>query len=310
MDAPLVSIALCTFNGAQYLYEQLDTLVKQTYPNLEIVAVDDGSADDTAAILQEYAGKYPFIKLYQNAQNLGYAKNFGRAISLCTGAYIALADQDDSWELDKIELLVNKIGDNLLIYHDSEFVDAKGNSLNKKLSDLRNFYAGNDPRVFLMENCVSGHALMFNRGLLNHFTGFNATIFHDRWLAYIACNNGSIVYLTNVLVKYRQHTQANTNILRQERGEVKKKESLLTLERQLKAMEAFAAYPSNKYPAYSQKLLSLMQLRMQNYFSLGLAWFVFKNRHSLLFIFKKSPISKLNIIAKFAWGYKLKQLLN
>lgn len=310
MSRPLVSIALCTYNGAKYLRRQLDTLVGQTYPNLEIIAIDDGSTDDTVAILNEYGVQHPFIKVYQNTQNLGYVKNFERAIGLCTGAYIALADQDDIWDANKIQLMVDNIGDNTLIYHDSEFVDEQGAALNKKLSQFRNFYAGNNGNVFLLENCVSGHALLFKRELLQYFTGFNSVIFHDHWLAYIACNNGGITFIPQTLVQYRQHTQANTNMLKQDRGAETKKPSLKKLEDQLAVMTAFAEYPYNNDQAFKQKLLRLMQRRMDSYFSFGLAWFIFINRDSLLFILKKSGLSKFNICLKFAWGYRLKKLFN
>jgi glycosyltransferase involved in cell wall biosynthesis len=310
MDASLVSIALCTYNGGKYLRQQLDTLVNQNYPNLEIIVVDDGSTDDTLQILHEYTERYGFIKIYTNPKNLGYVKNFEKAISLTTGAYIALADQDDIWAPEKIALMVDGIGENMLIYHDSEFVDEQGNSLNKKLSQYRNFYAGSNANVFLMENCVSGHALLFKRQLLQYFTGFNTLIFHDHWLAYIACSNGGITYINQLLVKYRQHTQANTNILRQDRGEIKKKESLVKIEEQLGQINAFASYPYPENNTFKQKLLTLMQRRMYSYFSFGLAWFIYSNRDILLFIQKKSAASKFNFSLKFAWGYKLKQLFH
>jgi len=118
---PLVSIALCTYNGDTYISSQLDTIINQTYGNIEIIVVDDGSTDNTLPILKHYeeTGK---IKLYRNNTNLGFIKNFEKAISLCTGDYIALSDQDDLWELNKIELLVNTIGENMLIFSDSEFI--------------------------------------------------------------------------------------------------------------------------------------------------------------------------------------------
>lgn len=310
MVAPLVSIALCTYNGAKYLREQMDTLVAQTYDNMEIVVVDDRSSDDTIAILNDYASRFPNIRIYQNAENLGYIKNFEKAIGLCQGEYIALADQDDIWDLNKISILVENIGEHLLISHDSAFMDEQGNPMGRKMSDIRNFYAGGDSRIFLMENYISGHAMLFRRSLLEFFTGFNPVIMHDWWLAYIACNNGTITFVDRVLVNYRQHQNANTNILRQERGQEKQKESLIKIERQLRVTTQFAEYPYNRDTYFKQKLLNLMQKRMNNYFSLDLAWFVYVNRKTILYIQKKSALSKLNFILKFAWGYKFKQLFN
>lgn len=306
---PLVSIALCTYNGATYLQQQLETLVGQTHPNIEIIAVDDGSTDDTVAILQCFADAHPRFSIHRNAQNLGYIKNFEKAISLCTGEYIALSDQDDIWELNKIELLLQHIGNNALIYHDSAFINEQGQPMNKRVTDVRNFYAGTNASVFLLENCVSGHALMFNRALLQYFDGFTPAIFHDWWLTYIACNNGGVTFITDTLVGYRQHTQANTNILRQDRGQAKE-ESLVRVKNQLAITQAFVNYPHNKDTPFKQRFLKLMQKRMQSYFSFGLFWFIFSNRDTLLFIYKKPALSKFNYALKFAWGYKLKKLLS
>src|SRR5277367_1671319 len=114
---PLVSIALCTYNGAKYLAQQLDTLVDQTYLHIEIIVVDDCSTDETFVILKVYASKYPQFKLYQNKKNLGFTANFERAVTLCNGELIALCDQDDLWHAEKIELQVNAIADNVFIYH-------------------------------------------------------------------------------------------------------------------------------------------------------------------------------------------------
>lgn len=308
---PLVSIALCTYNGAAYLSAQLYTLVNQTYPNFEIIAVDDQSTDETVTILRQYAGKYPQIKIYQNEQNLGYIKNYEKAILLANGDLIAPADQDDIWELNKIELMVNVIGDNVLIYHDSAFIDQEGTSLDKKMSDVRNFYRGGDSRVFLFENCISGHAVLFKRELLKYFNGFNKTIIHDWWLAYIALNNGTIDYLPQLLVHYRQHNNASTNILRMDRGQGKKKrKSLQKIEHQLAVTQAFAACPFNKDNVFKRKLLQLMEDRMTSYFSFALAMFVYRHKDVLLYIQRKSAWSKLNFIIKMAWGYKLKKIFN
>jgi glycosyltransferase involved in cell wall biosynthesis len=310
MSQPLVSIALCTYNGAVYLQQQLDTLLAQTYTDIEIVVVDDCSTDDTVAILKEYAENFSQLKLHQNESNLGYVKNFEKAISLTQGDLIALADQDDIWHTDKIRLMVEAISDHVMLYHDSEFIDEQGQPLNKRVSDVRNFYAGDDSRVFLFENCVSGHCMLFKRGLVPYLSGFNKTIIHDWWLTYIACNIGSISYLPQTLVQYRQHHKASTNILRQDRGQGQKKnQGLEKMENQLKITREFTAYPHNNHQSFKEQLLKLMEDRMDSYLAFGLAWFIFKHRDILLYIQKKSSTSKLNFIVKHVWGYKFKKLL-
>ncbi len=310
MSAPLVSIALCTYNGANYLRQQLDSLVAQTYSNLEIVVVDDRSSDKTVALLREYTDRYInlTISVHVNEINLGYIRNFEKVISLCSGDYIALCDQDDIWDSEKVRIMMDNIGDNMLIYHDSEFIDDEGISLNKRISDIRNCYSGDDPRVFLFENCVSGHAMLFRRELMNYADSFKPEIVHDWWLAYAATNMGSVFFLDHVLVQYRQHRSTSTDILRQKKHLFKKEGSIEKLERQLVILRLFSKYPFNKYPAFNNKILGLMERRIKSWFSFSLFWLMFKNRKVLLYIQQKSALSKFNFLLKFMWGYRLKRL--
>jgi glycosyltransferase involved in cell wall biosynthesis len=212
-NTPLISIAVCTYNGAKFLTKQLDTLVNQTYPNIEIVVVDDCSKDDTVTILNSYAVRYPNIRITQNQQNLGYIKNFEKAITLCKGDYIALSDQDDIWDLDKINLLYNNMGDSMLIYHDSEFIDDQGKLLGKKISDIVNMYSGDSPMPFFFFNCVSGHACMFKKELVKLYGPLNPDFHHDWWIALVAAHYGNISYFDKPLVQYRQHNTTSTDIL-------------------------------------------------------------------------------------------------
>src|SRR6056297_1133059 len=99
-----VSVAMATYNGHKYIKEQLDSILSQSRLPDEIVIVDDVSTDDTYSICEEYASldQVP-IKLYKNDTNLGFTKNFERAISLCSGGIIFISDQDDVWKNNKIE---------------------------------------------------------------------------------------------------------------------------------------------------------------------------------------------------------------
>lgn len=103
------SVAMATYNGAKYLYEQLDSLRNQTLKIDEVVICDDKSSDNTVAMLQEYI-KSNFLednwKVYVNKENLGYANNFHKAMQLVTGDFIFFSDQDDIWYTDKIEKVV------------------------------------------------------------------------------------------------------------------------------------------------------------------------------------------------------------
>src|SRR5262249_24400476 len=99
-----ISVAMCTYNGAEFLRAQLQSIITQSRPPDEIVICDDRSTDDTQNLLERFASELPVpIKLHINDQNLGSVKNFERAINLCTGDVIALSDQDDVWRNDKLQ---------------------------------------------------------------------------------------------------------------------------------------------------------------------------------------------------------------
>lgn len=99
-----ISIAMATYNGAKYLQEQLDSFLYQTRQPDELVVCDDGSTDATLDILEDFRQQAPFaVRVYRNEVNLGYIKNFEKALSLCTGDIIFLSDQDDVWLCKKIK---------------------------------------------------------------------------------------------------------------------------------------------------------------------------------------------------------------
>src|SRR6187402_1340706 len=102
-EKALVSVVLCTYNGISFIDDQLNSILNQTFKNLEIIIADDCSSDGTFEKLQSYKEKDSRIKLYRNETNLGYNMNFSKACAFSTGAYIAIADQDDVWETGKIE---------------------------------------------------------------------------------------------------------------------------------------------------------------------------------------------------------------
>ena len=100
------SVAICTYNGADFLSDQLESIIAQSRPPDQIVVCDDGSTDETQALLKRFAATSPVpVSLHFNEKNFGSVKNFEKAISLCTGDVIALSDQDDVWRADKLQLI-------------------------------------------------------------------------------------------------------------------------------------------------------------------------------------------------------------
>ena len=106
-------------------------------------------------MLEEFQKKDSRIQLFKNDKNLGFNLNFNKALSLTNGAYIAISDQDDIWDKEKIAFMLAHIHNDLLFYHDSVFIDENGRSTGKKMSDLHRFVKGNCEDFLLYHNCIS-----------------------------------------------------------------------------------------------------------------------------------------------------------
>lgn len=202
---PLVSVVLATYNGEKYLSKQLESLFEQTYSNIEIIAVDDKSSDNTVNILQEYAAKHNNMKVYVNEINLGFIKNFEKGCTLTSGSFIAFCDQDDYWVADKIKKMTAAIGEHPVIYCDSVVCDENLNSKGIKISDLVNFKLWNNCLQLVVFCRIYAHAMLFKKSFFNIAYPFLAVIPPDWWLPYLSTFHGGMKYLPEPLVLYRQH---------------------------------------------------------------------------------------------------------
>ena len=209
----LVSIAMATYNGERYLHEQLESIYNQTYTNIEVVVCDDCSTDSTIDILEEYKNKKG-LQYFQNNTNLGFVKNFEKAISLCKGEYIALADQDDIWNPNKLEQLLVIIGDNLLIHSDCKLINDDSEVIsNSWRGDIKSHTSSVD---FFFSNVVTGCTVLFKRDLLQKALPFpEGLLYHDWWLGICAAEVNRIVYTKETLVGYRQHITQDTGVYKE-----------------------------------------------------------------------------------------------
>lgn len=204
----LVSIAMTTYNGEKFLKEQLDSIVNQTYKNLEIIICDDYSTDNTIDIIKDFQKRDRRIKLYQNEKQLGVLKNFEKAISLCSGEYIAISDQDDIWVTNKIEIMLSEIEENILIYHDDTLIDRSGKLLHNSFFESNEIVINKEhkTKALMLDNWILGHACIFSSQLKKDILPIAHEIEHyDMWIAIVASKVGKIKYLNKQLVLWRQH---------------------------------------------------------------------------------------------------------
>ncbi len=133
-----ISVAMCKYNGAKYLPQQLDSIMQQSLEVDEIVVCNDCSTDTTHEILKNYTIKFTYLfKIYSNETNLGSSKNFEKAMQLASGDLIFFADQDDVWKKEKVKKVKNIFIENpnaIGVFSDAELIDDQGNLHFKELS--------------------------------------------------------------------------------------------------------------------------------------------------------------------------------
>jgi len=212
-----ISIALATYNGGKYLREQLESLAEQTLLPTELQARDDGSTDDTIAILEEFRSRAPFdVRIHRNTKNLGHGLNFVQTAMRCSGDWIAFCDQDDVWLPNKLAACAAEIAkapsDLRLLTHPVLVVDEK----------LERRFAEKEVGGSTLHPCLSlppswfapGFTLIFDRHLLGGSMSPAEETFarlgHDLWISQLANATGSIVRTPARLAMYRRHGGATT----------------------------------------------------------------------------------------------------
>lgn len=306
-----VSVALCTYNGARFLAQQLDSLLAQTHPPYELVAADDASSDDTWEVLQRYAPRFARVRLIRNASNLGLRANFQQAFAACTGDWIAPCDQDDIWEPDKLATLLRAAADkHLLAYSDSALVDENGRHSGANVSDHLRLICGHRPLAFVSRNCVSGHACIFRRELLALASPLPEGLHYDWWLAFVASSRGSICHVDRPLVRFRRHANTVTALGRERRRRTR----LSPLEQQRAKsgmLRVLAAVPGPEQ-AVLARLARLWAEREQRWFSLALARMMYRHHAELQAIDRRAdsrPAARLLSFMKHLPGLRLKMVL-
>jgi len=214
-----ISVAMCTYNGAEFLPAQLESILAQTRTPDEIVICDDGSTDETLQILTKFAAESRVpISLKFNQQNLGSVKNFEQAISLCNGDVIALCDQDDVWRRDKLELMEHVFRETptaALVFSDAEIVDENLKSLNRRMWSQVDFgrrkrrllRQGRALEVLVTGWTVTGATMAFRSEFLKLCLPIpdDIAMIHDGWIALSIAAVADVVPIEQPLIKYRQH---------------------------------------------------------------------------------------------------------
>lgn len=303
--SPLVSIALCTYNGAEFLPQQLDSLLAQDHAPLELVAFDDASTDATWDVLQSYKPRFAAAQLHRNSRNLGLRENFEQAFRACRGEWIAPCDQDDIWDPHKLSRLLKAANDrSMLIYGDSLLVDTQGQTVARRprMSDRYAMVAGDDPRVFALANCVSGHAALIRASVMDHALPIPHGAYHDWWIAFVAANLGRVEYVPEALVRFRQHERNVSGAAGQLKHQ-RRPSAIEKFEAECRNIESLAAFAGPQQPFF-RHLLALWNQRPQHRFTPTLALFLYRHRKAVFAMKRSSPFVKGRHALKYLAGLR------
>lgn len=218
-NKPLVSIIIPTFNQKDFVGDTLESVIAQTYTNIEIIVTDDGSTDGTVQVLREYASKYPTkIRLITNNENTGITKNCNRALRAVTGEFISWLGGDDLMSVDKIEKQVELLlsrPDAVGCIHDAEVFESDSGKVLGLFSEIYNgkkgFKEGGvelwfDPGYFMLPSTE-----MIRSGAIP-VHGFDERLMFGDWIFDVEVfRHGKCAVINEVLGKYRRHSKNITS---------------------------------------------------------------------------------------------------
>ena len=280
-----IGIVLATYNGEKYLAQMLDSLVAQTRPADFIVAIDDGSKDNTPAILKSYQDRLP-LQVTILEKNSGHRAAFSKALELAqpqlsSNDLIALADQDDVWLPQKLEILEKEIQDKSLVFGDAQVVDANG----KIIAESWRSYSKIEKKISIEQqiagiNNVTGCLSLFSASLLDAILPIpEGVTVHDRWIAMLADKHNGVAAIDTPVVQYRIH--GNNAV-----GGVAAPSMSKTLETQIQWTQTILDNAkrldlTEKEIRFAKNLLSLTKARLTHGFTPFRLLWIAKHRHEL-----------------------------
>lgn len=212
----MISVCMATYNGSNWITEQMQSIVSQLGPDDEVVVVDDASIDNTLEKIAAFGDAR--IRVSRNPVNLGVDRTFEKALAMARGDILFLSDQDDIWFPEKVDRIMQAFRDDLsatLVLSDALMVDAEGNPTGYTYFGHRGgFVPGVLPNI--VKSKFLGCAMAFRASLRQRFLPFPHPIpGHDMWIGLVSEVYGKTLYLNQSLMGYRRHGNNASPIQRQ-----------------------------------------------------------------------------------------------
>ena len=208
-----VNILMSTYNGQQFLAEQIRSIQDQSYTDWTLFIRDDGSSDNTKEILKDFEHQDSRIHLIDSdkSDNLGVIKSFHKLVNHDRADYYFFSDQDDVWLPNKLELSLkeaqNYLADlPLMVYMDLKVVNQDLEIMTESMVKSQSHHANTELVQELTENTVTGGVAMINHALAEMWQETDDILMHDWYLALLASAFGNLVFIDQPGELYRQHS--------------------------------------------------------------------------------------------------------
>ncbi|MCQ9210920.1 MULTISPECIES: glycosyltransferase family 2 protein [unclassified Streptococcus] len=207
-----VNIVLSTYNGEQFLAQQIESIQAQTFTDWNLLIRDDGSTDGTTDVIRQFMAKDERIRWIneEHIENLGVIKSFHALVQYEEADVYFFSDQDDIWLPEKLQLALDEADlylpeVPLMIYTDLKVVDQNLQVVQESMIRSQSDHANTELVEELTENTVTGGVSMVNHALVQLWNETDAILMHDWYLALLASAFGKLVYIDVATELYRQH---------------------------------------------------------------------------------------------------------
>jgi len=218
-----VSIIIPTHNSEKFLEECIESALNQTYQDIEIIAVDDGSTDNSLEILKKYSNKIKIIKI----KNCALPVALNQGLKIAEGEWIKRLDSDDVLYPNAVEDLVS-VGKNIedkkntMLYGHIDIISSTGEIINKKISPNYNNLENFDLNVILLDHMIAGPACsLIHRSTFEEYDMYDESLEtgedYELWLRYCLLHNCRLHLVPKTIAKYRFHSSQITITTKKER---------------------------------------------------------------------------------------------